>query len=154
MLPRIYSFLGRWLHFRAKFLIKEGFFAPYCGFCCGNGEIYCGERGDELRRKIGGVAEILRLFLGISRRRPKHKKENHTLSEDLCGFLACYPKIVFPSFELCVFFSELCIRCYPKLSLKFRIIFEEPFRDLHRIEGSSLFDLVAHQPKGETIGVG
>ena len=57
-------------------------------------------------------------------------------------------------FELCVFFSELCIRCYPKLSLKFRIIFEEPFRDLHRIEGSSLFDLVAHQPKGETIGVG
>lgn len=37
------------------------------------------------------------------------KKENHTLSEDLCGFLACYPKIVFPSFELCIFFSEQCI---------------------------------------------
>ena len=41
-----------------------------------------------------------------------------------------------------------------ELSLKLGIIFEEPFRDLHRIEGSSLFDLVAHQPEGEAIGVG
>lgn len=65
MLPRIYSFLGRWLHFRAKFLIKEGFLVPYCGFCAGNGEIYCGERGDVLRRNRGGIAEILRLVLGI-----------------------------------------------------------------------------------------
>lgn len=109
---------------------------------------------DLLRRERGGVAEKSGLVLGISRCRPKHKKENHTLSEDLCGFLACYPKIVFPSFELCVFFFVLCIRCYPKLSLKFGIIFEKPFRDLHRIEGSSLFDLVAHQPEGEAIGVG
>ena len=103
MLPRIYSFLGRWLHFRANFLRKEGFFAPYCGFCCGNGEIYCGERGEVLRRKIGGVTEKDRRYCGEIgacpwhlTRRPKHKKENHTLSEDLCGFLACYPKIVFP----------------------------------------------------------
>ena len=41
-----------------------------------------------------------------------------------------------------------------ELPLKFRIILEEPFRNLHRIEGSSLFDLVAHQPEGEAIGVG
>lgn len=57
-------------------------------------------------------------------------------------------------FELCVFFSELCIRCYSISPLKFGIVFEKPFRDLHRIEGSSLFDLVAHQPEGEAIGVG
>lgn len=116
MLPRIYSFLGRWLHFRTNFLIKEGFLVPYCGFVtemerfiAEREGMFCEEIEEILRRKRRGIAEKSGLVLGISRRRPKHKKENHTLSEDLCGFLACYPKIVFPSFELCIFFSEQCI---------------------------------------------
>lgn len=116
--------------------------------------MFRGEIQDISRRNRGGITKRDCLFLGNSFRWPNHKKENHTLSEDLCGFLACYPKIVFPSFELCIFFFVLCIRCYPKLALKLGIVFEKPFRDLHRIEGSSLFDLVAHQPEGETIGVG
>lgn len=146
MLPRIYSFLGRWLHFRAKFLIKEGFLVPYCGFCGGNGEIYCGERGEVLRRYLG-----LSLASDVAGRSTKKKT---TRCPKTCVVFSLVIRKLSFLFELCVFFFVLCIRCYPKLSLKFRIIFEEPFRDLHRIEGSSLFDLVAHQPEGETIGVG
>lgn len=59
------------------------------------------------------IEEVSRRYLGCSLASDvadrSTKKENHTLSEDLCGFLACYPKIVFPSFELCIFFSEQCI---------------------------------------------
>lgn len=52
MLPRIYSFLGRWLHFRANFLRKGEFFTLNGGFWCGNGEICCGEIEEGLRREI------------------------------------------------------------------------------------------------------
>ena len=64
MLPRIYSFLGRWLHFRAKFLRKEGDFALNRGFCCGNGGICCIEIWEILRRNRGGFAGNIERFAG------------------------------------------------------------------------------------------
>ena len=111
MLPRIYSFLGRWLHFRAKFLKKREFFVLNGGFCCGNGGfvaeregMFCREKEEILRKNRGGILEKLRMYFGeigacswhLTSQAEAQKKENHTLSEDLCGFLACYPKIVFP----------------------------------------------------------
>ena len=104
MLPRIYSFLGRWLHFHANFLRKGEFLVPYCGFCCGNGGFVAEREGDVLRRNRGCIAEILRRYfreIGAcswhhTSQAEAQKKENHTLSEDLCGFLTCYPKVVFP----------------------------------------------------------
>ena len=146
MLPRIYSFLGRWLHFRANFLRKGEFFTLNGGFWCGNGEICCGEIEEGLRREID-------FFLETHSAGRTTKKKTTRCPKTSVIFSLVIRKLSF-LFELCVFFFVLCIRCYPKLFLKFRIIFEEPFRDLHRIEGSSLFDLVAHQPEGETIGVG
>ena len=154
MLPRIYSFLGRCLHFRAKFLIKEGFLVPYRGFCCGNGGICCRERG-------GFIAERERRCYGEIGACPWHltsqaepqKRKPHAVRR-LVWFSPLLSEKRLSFFVKCISFFEKCIRCYSKSPLKLGIIFEEPFRDLHRIEGSSLFDLVAHQPEGEASGVG
>lgn len=108
--------------------------------------MFCGEIEDVLRRYLG--CSLASHVAGRST-----KKKTTRCPKTCVVFSLVIRKLSF-LFELCVFFFVLCIRCYPKLSLKFRIVFEEPFRDLHRIEGSSLFDLVAHQPEGETIGVG
>lgn len=108
--------------------------------------IYCGERGEVLRRNRG-----LSLASHVAGRSTKKKT---TRCPKTCVVFSLVIRKLSFLFELCVFFFVLCIRCYSKLPLKLGIVFEKPFRDLHRIEGSSLFDLVAHQPESEAIGVG